>query len=108
MAPTAPTTVTKSTVRSAASKSWADNLPPAGYDDQVRVMYLDGDMDAEADGNYYNTAPVEIDANVSTMVPVDMYFLVTLGTDGYLWLEQTPFNGTVPPQRAHVDGSVAY
>ena len=83
-------------------------LATGGYDDQVWVMHLDGDLDAEADGNYYNSGPVEIDANVATMVPVNMYFLVTLGTDGFLWLEQTPFNGTVPPQRARVDASVAF
>jgi hypothetical protein len=83
-------------------------LAAGGNDDQFWVMYLDGDMDAEADGNYYNTGPVEIDGNVATMVPVDMYCLVTLGTDGDLWLEQTPFNGTVPPQRSHVDASVAF
>jgi hypothetical protein len=70
-------------------------------------LHTDHTLWAEPDGNYYNNDPLEIDANVAASAPVDLYHLATLGTDGNLWLELTPF-GTLPPQRDHIDSNVAH
>jgi hypothetical protein len=51
---------------------------------------------------------VEIDSNVQNFQPSpsnDTKYVYVLGTNGNLWLENSPW-GTVPPARVQVDGSV--
>ena len=77
-----------------------------GYPNEVYVVHTYGELYAEPN-NYDNSSPLEIDANVATAVPVDLYDMATLGSNGVLWLEYTPF-GTVPPRRDRVDADVAF
>ncbi len=76
------------------------------YPNEVYVVHTYGELYAEPN-NYNNSSPLEIDANVATAVPADLYDMVTLGSNRVLWLEYTPF-GTVPPRRDRIDANVAF
>jgi hypothetical protein len=83
-----------------------DSEQDMNYPTQVFVVYDNGSLAAEPDGNYYNSSPLIIDNGVQTAVPIDAYYLVSLDADGStLWLETTPW-GTAPYD--WMDANVAY